>query len=571
MAEKYYLRIPVPGGYEYVKVDTSRIVPEILTQLYQKKPNRGGPTQYFPVSSGAYLVAEHPSLQPLKDAVAEVLTSYRSSFESTGEAGKAALEDFLKSIDTDSMFEMISRGEVDSATREWTGILHSLFASTLQLAEELNKKDEHVSGVTAGFEQMASSFDASDAARLKMFDAVIKGSKLLIEAVDGLSQLELRFSEADQKVDTSIDDWNTRLSEDAEPFSSAKSFFESPSSGIGFNLQVFNLMRNPGSAAGNPPDVELARKHLSACKGVIDAVQAEWFTLKSMTGDLNEDRQMASLLCNDLSNGSSAIADFRSFFGAVATLPFDHELFRDRITKEELDRAEGITGDRHWGPVTAKHRFSALVTSIVARIHDAPKPPGAVVRMLEQAARYTDDAEALLSPKTAKRYVESAPESTETAGRSEDDDRIDPRRASELYELVKCVGLVITNNPHFFAGSTVRSMLDVVCHLGLTNPDEAYKYREAVKDISGREGETVRVTDSKRVSTTRKSSKATWVVYTIVKKKGPNLVFMKMTTSGADRIEPLLGRHSLTIESVKEAYKQSREEKEEKRKTRKAS
>jgi hypothetical protein len=577
MPAKFYLRIPVPGGHEYVKVDKGRLTPDVLLQLYQKEPSRGGPTKYYPVSGNPGMSRTTADLSPLNAVLGEVFPTYQASLDKIGPTGKAAIADFLISADMSQIFDMISCGQIQSAARAWEGNLHSLFACMLQLASELQKKEEHVSGVTAGFEQISGSFDASDVARLKIFDAVIKGSKLLIGAANELDDVELELGEIDQTVDDSINDWNERLSADAEPFKSAREFFERPSEGLGFNLHVFKSRRDPSAFKGNPPYVKKAEEHLKACKEVVAAVQAEWDKLKSLTGKVNEHKQMADLLCEDLSKGSLAINDFRDLFGAMNALPFEHEVIKGKISEAEFKKAEGLTKDRRFGPATAKSRMNNLATRIIARIHDAPKPRDAVVRMMDLAARHIEDAKAALEPKDPpsgpRREAVVLPSDSGSSHRrtSTTPGTINPRRTAELYEFVKCVGLAITNNPHHFAGSTVRSMLDVICHLGLTDPDEAYLYREPVKDISNREGESVRVKNSGRVSKVRKSSKAIWVVYTIVKRKGPNLVFMKVTTSGASRIEPLLDRHSLTIESIKEAYTKSREEKEERRKAKKAS
>ncbi len=567
MAQDFFLRVPTPGGgYEYVRVDTTRITRDLVTQLHTRMPNKGGPTRFFPVSGGHLTGLDITDVSSLSNTLREVLPTYRPSFEELGQGGMQTLQALLDALNLQPVFEAIARGEVMVAAREWEGILHTMLAGALAQAQELHHKENHVSGVTAGIEQITDAFAANDGARLRLYDEVVAGSLLLIRAVEGLERIERDLSVLEQTTGQTLDRWRERLMIETDPFAVARSFFEGSGGDIGFNLHTFNFTRTPAAFVGNEPDTVLAQLHLDECTGAIEEVMREWQALRGrVETEVVPNQMVITRLCADLAKGSKAIRDYRRLFGITHRPPFQLEPIQGKITPDQFDRALLIADDHRWGPATTQSRVEGLASRIIARLGQ-PHLPIPLERMIQEARRFLANAKETLARK------EDPPEPKKSPGLDEEDSTemtvtsLDPRRAQEIYEMVRCVGFVITANNYFLAASTIRAMLDILRFMSLITPAEATGYRQRVSELSKRPGERLVCRESRNVTRLRKTSPATWIVYET--KGQPRL---KMSVAGESRINELFTRHNISVEEIKQGHEGRRKEQEALHQARKAS
>lgn len=575
MAQDFYLRVPVPGGdaYEYVRVDRARITQELITQLYTRERSRQGASRYFPVSGSGHTNADHMDLSPLLETVHDLLLSYTPGFQELGPVGEETLRTLSEGLTFERMFASLARGEISVATREWEGILHSLLAQALSLASRLHATDNHASSVAVGIEQISATFEENNSARLRIYDAVVDGSLLLLHTTARLDTIEEGLSALEQEVDGAISRWQEQLSADSEPYASARTFFGGSDDDVGFNLQAFQFNRNPSLYEGDEPDTMLAQLHLEECQEALTRIQEEWRLLQERVHrEIIPVRATIAELCADLGKGSRAIREYRRAFGATHQPPLELDAFREKITPAQFKAGGELADDHRWGPSTTKSRLDSLCSRMIARL-EKPMLPSAVERLLDQAERLLaqmqttespagDPIQKVLSPSPDS----SASHSTESgSGAGGPETTIDPRRAQEIYELVKCVGFVLTCNHHHLAATTVRAMLDVLRFMGRVSPEEAELYRSELYKLSRASGERVHTDDGKRVSALRKSSQATWIAFETKKQKR-----LKMTVQGGRRTEPLLARHQLTTDQIKTAHEGRRAEQEELHRSRKA-
>ncbi|PJE76837.1 hypothetical protein COV05_02320 [Candidatus Uhrbacteria bacterium CG10_big_fil_rev_8_21_14_0_10_48_16] len=576
MAQDFYLRIPVPGGdaYEYVRVDSARITRELITQLYTRERSRQGPPRYFAVSGSGHTNTDHMDLGPLLESVHDLLLSYTPGFQELGPVGEETLQTLSEGLTFERLFASLERGEITIAKREWEGILHALLAGTLSLASRLQATDNHASSVSVGIEQISATFEENEAARLRIYDAVIEGSLLLLHTTARLDTIEEGLSALEQEVDGTISRWQEQLSADSEPYASARTFFGGSDGDVGFNLQAFQFNRNPSLYEGDEPDTILAQLHLEECQETLTRIQEEWRLLQERVHrEVFPIRATIAELCADLGKGSRAIREYRRAFGATHQPPFELDAFRERITPEQFKAGGELADDHRWGPSTTKSRLDSLCSRMIARL-EKPVLPSAVERLLDQAGRFLTQMQTVAdSPAgdSTQRVSSPSPESPASHSTESDSDVgrpeaiVDPRRAQEIYELVKCVGFVLTCNHHHLAATTIRAMLDVLRFMGRVSLEEVELYRRELYKLSRASGERVHTDDGKRVSTLRKSSQATWIAFETRKQKR-----LKMTVQGGKRTEALLARHQLTTEQIKAAHEGRRAEQEELHRSRKA-
>ncbi len=566
MAQDYYIRVPVPGGdgnkFEFTKVDIARLTPEVARQLYARDPgNRRNPgRRLLPVSRMQCESSDIPDLSALTGKFDELFETYHATLEGAGDSGALVLKQLFDGLEPGRLFESIARGEIPLAELEWEDVLHRLLSGACTLAEELHNRELQADGVAAGFDQIASTLQANDAARLRIYNKVIDGSLLLAGAVQGLEEIERQLDVLSQRVDESAEDWRNRLSSTIAPFAYAKAFFEGSESDTGFNLHAFNFHRAPGECDA-PPDVEMAELHLDECQQVLAKVGEEWQELRSLAErEVVPKRTTIARLCADLATGSRAMRDYRKLFGTSHQPPFAFKVLSDRITPEQFRAAQLIADDHRWGPATTKARIEGLTVRIMVRL-EQPKLPGKLRRMLEQAQRFLAQAQSSLGATTSKPLEPTTPSRNEAGTEIS----ADPQRARQLYEMVQCVGLVLTCNYRHLAASTVSAMLDVLRFMGRISTEESATFRSAVYQLSRRTGERIGVTGSNTVSQLRKSSRATWVAYKI---KGQTR--LKMTERGGARASALLEQYSLSVESIKAGHDGRRAEQTELHKQRKA-
>jgi len=130
--------------------------------------------------------------------------------------------------------------------------------------------------------------------------------------------------------------------------------------------------------------------------------------------------------------------------------------------------------------------------------------------------------------------------------------------------MVRSVGYVLTCNRHFFAGSTIRAMLDLLRFMGRVSVEEVAHHSAEVHALSKRPGERISAGKGK-VNQVWKATKATWVVYQLKSQSR-----LKLAQKAGVKVEDLLARHNLDAERVR-AGKEGRDaEKRELRAQRKA-
>lgn len=560
MAQDFYLRVPIPGGgYSYVHVDHARVTVKLITQLYTKHSSRGGSAKYFPVSSDRSTGREVVDVTPLQETLKGVVDSYRLDFEEIGKTGQEALKMLLNGLGIEPIFEAVARGEIEVATRAWEGVLHSLLAGVYGLVVEIGRHEAHVSGISASIEQMTSTMEDGESAVQRMYDDVIAGALQLLEATARLEKIEGELETLARTVDQGIDRWAKRLSLEAEPFAGTQSFFESPKEGAGFNLEAFQFARDTKKPTVSMPNVELAQLHVTICHEAIESVMEEWRELRKIVErDVIPRRTRISQLCADLAKGSRAMREYRRNFGIAHRPPFDLPTLQGRITADQFSQAAQLADDARWGPETTRARVEGLATRIIARMNQ-PVTPQRLQQMIEQATRFIGQVQAVLQLQEEPAHPVRA--ITETDGGAQTPEipqtTLNPHRAQEIYEMIRCVGLTLTANPYFLAASTIRSMLDILRFIDRVSTQEAHDYREMIKELSHASGERIRSQDSKHVAGLRTSSQATWVQF--ITKGKPRL---KMTQAGVKRTEPLLSRHGLTVEAIREGSKGRKAEQE---------
>lgn len=571
-----YIRVPVPGsrnnGFTYVKVDTGRLSLEVVTQLWIKIHGREG-NPYQPASNSAATLQESVDLTPLRDATAEVLANYQDTFDTAGEAGEIVKSEILPAFKFDNLFEHIANGRAEFAAYELREFLYAILSGVSELTERLARANATLSGMEVSYDQAVNSLDTGHAVTKQIYRRLVDAMHRLLEATKILTEIEVELEKQRQRVKAAVDSWRGRLSPEAEVVKDATSFIIGNADTTGFNMMAHAYMRNP-EATNITEELEFAKLLLKDCLDERDDVRDSWQRLRTaIQSDVLPLRRTIDQGCADLAETSREIREFFSRVGENAPAPYTLPQFEGSISEEQYEAALQTARDSHWAPRVTRARLENLANNLLQGLEEPDFPEEvrsmldselARVRQVEEEkririARQSREAAASTETQTLVRAQEAIPlpRSTTEADANEPSEA----RAREVYEMVVCVGAVLTNKPYHFASSTVRSMLDLLVRMGRLTEEEKAAVHASVLAMSHRSGERHIVPEGVKPNTRWKSRKETWIV---TKRKSKTR--LKITQHAARQCEQLFARHRLTVEEIERAKEARAKEKEEARK-----
>lgn len=557
--QSLYIRLPVPGkrGDEcaYVKIDETRLRPDVLTQLFVKLLGREG-NPYQPTTHAPSFLA-HTDIAPLTERTREVVGVYDGIFEHGTPSGKLVHAKVLSHLDQlTTVFQKVADGQMESAANDLEGILHALLSGASEVADLLETRAAHVDGMTASFDQASTTLQTDARVTQRLYEDVCSAVRKLLRATETLSSIDKTLATKRLEVDTARSTWQHQLSREASCVKDALAFLIGTEKEAGFNMKLHAYTRNPADVGDIEEELHFAASLLDDCFRAREKARAEREALRALLQEIVAPaRSQIDDLCTELAEASAAIRAFlRDYEGA--TPPYLFPGTAAKITEGQWEAALDLYRDRDWAPRQTRMRLDAKAAGLLRVLEEPDFPNDVRIELTaeqDRLARAQEAREIYLSHQDSPTVEESEDRGVPpplTEGRT-----IVESRLLELYELVQCVGLVKTCTTHFASGSNVRAMLDVVRILGRCSDEEAQNYGSRINDLTHEPGGRETVVKTGDVTKRWRNTTAIWVKYEMKKQAR-----LKLASKQRERVEALMQKHNLTVADVTTAYDQRRRE-----------
>ena len=301
-------------------------------------------------------------------------------------------------------------------------------------------------------------------------------------------------------------------------------------------------------------------------------VKRAWTALRAQRDTLLGRRTDLLALVSTLEGALESIRSCRRFMREGMLLPYDLEDGK-LISKERFEESERFRKSTRWAPRTCRDRIEGLLRSASAILEEEPRLSdefqGVISDALTDIGSLRETTQAEAAPPSSLVPAEGEPIAQAADAESFDPGVtaeivlpfVRPARTQELYELVKCVGFVLTCKVAMFAQSRIRAMLEVLIYLDQATEQEVELYDSAVLALSNQHGQRERVDQSTYVIKRWRKTSATWIQYKPNPKK--NTWGLKLAARCAPDAEALMERKGLTSDAIRAARDRRRAAKDE--------
>lgn len=617
--DRVYLELPVPKGngdaVKHVEIDQARWTRARAEQLFQKiRDGREKTSRWMPLASCETLLGDKIDLSEVIDVLNEVLKEIRPQITVFGEAGEMLIPILDKLQGFEQVFKLLEAFNVPAAAHELSTLIWDLLPVLIAPADEIFQATSTAEGMVAYGEHVQSETDkykrrtdeekerviaeSDERVRqaednyLKHYEAWAASAKALIATVDQLEEIEKGLRSEVNLTESELTGWKNRLKLSDERMAEAAEFLS----------EDFPSLIIPLNARGEPEDIpemreliEKATIYIEFCQNLCSQAEDTRETLYSIiSNSMLTIRPRIRILCDDLKKHSKDLKRFCKQHSEDT--PLYQALDGAFIEQEDYEKALAILKDMNWAPIGTDQRLNGLMNKAVSLTSSGIElPHDSVGRHIDLAQYYINEGNAIISDMSGKPgdMPPDSPSQSEPATSSQSDDQPstesmaprasylttvstaepkvqrsttkDSSRAKELYELVICVGYVLTCKKPFLAFSTIKAMLDTLPFIknargeAIVTPVESDALRPAVLDLSHRAGQRETVRDRKQVTPRTKTIQTLWISYSPRKEQWG----LKMTHFAETEALELIKKHSLSVESLRQAHTDKRAERQE--------
>ncbi len=264
-------------------------------------------------------------------------------------------------------------------------------------------------------------------------------------------------------------------------------------------------------------------------------------------------------LVREIEDASRRMRDHEKRWGNKTIRPYDSPNEGDTplVERAVYEQAREYLSDHRWGPLACRQRIQGQLNAVLTILEQEPALSSELKSLIEQAENYITDIERTWQPE------ESDPESDPDTVNPDENDLNEPEpegetpRVDELYELIICVGYVLTCNHHFFAQGTIKAMLETIQFLDRCSKAEISEYKQRLTERSQRNSEMDVVGKGKKLKPRWQKSRRRWVRYCYNKAKGS--WGLKLAQKAGPQAKRLLAKHGLTADDIRQAHERKRE------------
>ncbi len=580
---KYFLSLPTPqGNWSYYEVDPSRLQLDQMRELYTKDHSGREPkSTYIKVLGALEHLSAHTDATPVIDALHEVCESMALTFEGMGEEGINVRDEYVRNVRLlIPVISEISAGHTQHASDLIRDFVYALFSDGVQLATKLDNLTSHVSGMQVGVDALKDAYENTDSQVKNVYlDWAVQCLEFL-KLLAVIEEFELEIQIMDEEVAFFNAQCNTSHGH-SPVYKKAIDFFDGDvtEGSEGFIDQAYLFSRR----TGEEPDVEnsiksaiqIARNMMSACDNAFSVLYRPWHTLKSSLTKFQRDAmEKRDRYSEALSGMYNYLKDKETTYGRKS---LNAILGEDTISSQQLETLYQKLDDPKWDPKRCKERQTKDINGLLIALSIEPRMPSKYTDKASTALDLLEKCEAKLNSKTESRSVSHTTRTTKndsvavvprafpsvatvigsmrkteiphaqvvSSSQSNDANMIET-----LYELVQCVGYVLTCKIPFLARSNIRAMLDIVEILGVVHETDLKKrFGADVEKRSLKDRE--KVNDSSVVITRFRESRSVWIDYFDVKKP---LMRLKMTQHAGQSAYSLLQKYGLTESQIRDVH-----------------
>lgn len=555
--DRYYIKVPVPGqgdAYDYVVVDPRRLDRSVLSTFFELVVMpRGGSRHYRPAFGVEAIVKETLDVTELVRRLKDLVEECEAALEPSGEAGKRVFAQVLQPLQLLALIEALARSDLNAARDALEASLYALMAGTTDIASALARLEQTVSGMQVAHERVSQTLVESGGITDALYLDWAEAADSVIRRVDALDTIERDLRKKLFAVEHAAAGWTGLTSLENAVLARTLQFLSGD--GRTFLVTAFNYLESGEDRAALGESISEARSLIAETRAHTVRAERGWAEQEGILARSVLSRHAEVMrLVGDLEEATAAFRRFQRRFSVESALPYEVRAGA-LITETEYRHAEDLLKDARWAPAVARERITGLIVSASALLGGRPGLPNELAEAIEQAEEYIRRIEEKGTVGMAQSTPVEVQEKPAPTVSNAETERINPARVDELYELVVCVGYVITCKRPFFAASTIPAMLAVLPFLGRATEEEVLRLRNAVGERSHRTGERERA-EGKSVLTRWAESDARWIVY---RAGGAVQGKLKLTQKAGVATAGLLQKHNLTAEAIRAAHARRRE------------
>lgn len=608
-------RVRQDDGYAFIEVDPADLDISILKQLWRHEHDRGGTSRYCPDQSIDSLVKWEVSVTELTERLRRVLDDVSRQVRDQGDAGELVDNQLIGKLSRlEQVFESIGQARPGDAEATLVELLYDLMGGLTVIAAELALRSTVASGMEAYGDHVAEKEEkikeereriaqeaaakvaAADSVNFDFYAEWTEAAEGLRHAVLALREMEDSLRPMVSQIQREMEEWRMKLLPGDAEVAEAIRFLNED-----FQPKALAFItKGTAEDCAEMADIfKQARDHIDLLD--LHEMGAEETRLRlhrSVQSQILPKKAAIASHCAGLSEHGPKLRDFhKKLNSSGCSAPYE---FRGEglITQKEYEEAVVFLRDPLWSPLNAKHRLDGLIARATSLVRDQLKLPHDEVRSHIEAAQtffsdvdrtmteLSSDLEAAsaepaedaspagLEPATVGEAEQEAgqenslesdtptvfhPQETEAGG--SDPPLLQPcvstdsQRAAELYNLVICVGYVLTCKTTFLAASTIKALLDVLPFLDIATEAEIAQHRAEVLRLSHRAEQRETVTDRKKATDRWRRTDCRWISYSPRGKQWR----LKLAEKSGPLAVRLMTKHGLTRDGIKDAHRRKKE------------
>ena len=541
MTNRFFIKVPQIDGApdEVVPVDPNRLHRGVINQLYQRANIQQG-KQLLPVLGSERIINQFLDVSSLQAKLQEIVNDCEGTLDGFGESGKTVFKEMLQPLQALSDFmKAVAIDNLELAEEILTQFGYDIMSGSAVVGRLLSLNTNQASAMTVAYDNVVN---------------LVENAPLVVHdmALEWASEAEIVLKKVEdlRLVEENLDTIHTEISgERNKLFQRIECVSETSTTNRllqNFLVQTRSYLLEE-SDRSSQVDMETllnqSEKAIQEIEGVETEIQKSWqsSSLHFQNNILVDDKEVTKLV-SELERATRNVRDLRERFVKIAggsTRPCD---FNDApISSEQYQKVEEIMAAREWAPRTLQKRLSEKLIGLRHVLAETLNLPDNTKDLIHASKMRVEQITSLLQ----KDEVVAVIQKVSPMNLSLDEIAVvtlNSTRLQELYELLICVGFVLTcNRKQLFQAYSVGSMIRLLKYLGLTDDEEVDLYKIALKQIVDRNVEECLMKDAcDRWS----KSQEQWIRYDVKRKVRP--FRFKLTSVTASLAETLLEKYELS-------------------------
>lgn len=550
--QTYFIRLPRAGGTEFVDVVPDQLSLNVITEIYEKDPG-SGKVRYIRAHGVESLVNTGLDIADLQTKISDLSEQCTDNLKNFGEAGDAVAA-LLGTLKLPDLVSALAAQDVNQAEQLASDALYGYMAKACELAGKLAECQEKTELACDAMVGVSEIIDRAGLETDDYYTAWALSVENLNRTVEALERIERDLRALRDEIAKARQGWQSVLNANHPQVAEAVRFLDDPTDG--FNFRAYRYRGETETRSEMEQAIATAREKVAALRGFETLAVESWehYGRKNYQ-TIFPQRDQVRRLGAELGEAWGTLNDKELNSPKGAPRPFDSHgsLVSEQAYNCALDRMR----DPKWGRLTAEKRLLHIIESIDGLRGDRPCLPPDIREAMDMAERSIDLIEAdwrerdrrktQSPPPVAAASPSIPPPSRPPDGGAPSAGPVGSPTAEELYELVCCVGCVMTANRNQFTCTTLKSACRILAYMGRCDEGTAKAAKDRLKELVAADAETLEAQAD--LAKRWRDSPKRWLRY-----HNGRAWVMKMAQQAETAVRRLMAKHGVTDASVKEAY-----------------